>query len=456
MKAKKSTLTKESKDPKKLKSSKKASLSPTKPRSPKKSKKPKEQADSKKTSPASKKPEPAKKPILKTKADSKKVISYKSPKTSKADVLSKPVKSSITADKAQTMDELLAATGHVLKGLKRGDTVEGTITYKDKKVIYVDVNAKTEGMILDKEINLAQELVADLDVGDKITVYVAQPENDKGQILLSLKKAFWDYKWQSLQDKFESGEPIEVRGKEVNKGGLVADAGGVMGFVPSSQFGRKFEGSLHELINRTLKAKIIELNRESNRLILSEKAVSEAEVEEKKTKLLEQIKTGQSYKAKVVGVVPFGAFMRVTAGDEKDEFLEGLVHISEISWQKVERVEDFVKQGEECQVKVIGVDNNSGKLQLSLKQLKSDPWDDVESRYKIEDRVKGTVSRLAPFGAFVELEPGVQGLLHISKIPADVQLKVGEKIDCYLESLEPSNRRMSLGMVLKQVSVTYK
>ena len=388
----------------------------------------------------------------------------------------------------ETMEDLLADTGYVLHGLKRGKIIEGTITEKKKRAVFVDIGAKTEGVILDKEIALARDLVDSLKEGDKIVVYVLSPESDSGQILLSLKKASTDWSWQQFKEKLETGEAVEVKGREVNRGGLMVDASGLQGFVPASQFGRRYQGQLEELINRVVKVRPIEVDRMNNRLIFSEKAVSEEAEIEKKKELLNVVKAGDVFEAEVTGIMPFGIFVRAMVsggtdkkkatlrkakgvegtekgstealdkveGAEKEGFLEGLVHISEISWEKVEDVSLTHKVGDKIKVKVIEKNLQTGKLNLSIKRLGEDPWLGVSKNYTIDKRIKGKVSRMAPFGVFVNFEPGVDGLIHISKIPAEMQFKAGDEVECFVESVDMENRRMSLGLVLGKKPVGYK
>ena len=381
----------------------------------------------------------AKKPAKKasTKASVKKV-------SRKAKVTKKP----------RTMEELLTQTGYELQGLSRGKTIEGTVTEKTKRALFIDFGGKTEGMVIDRELKAAQDLVSEIEVGDKVKAIVTQAENEQGQILLSLRRAAQDRGWREFEEKLKTGEAVEVFGRDVNRGGLIVECRGLQGFIPASQFGTKLAGKVEELINRTLKVKPIEVDRAMNRLIFSEKEVSEAKMMAAQAEALGKIKTDDAFAGEVTGVMPFGLFVKIKGPD--GTFLEGLVHISEISWEKVEDPAAYYKEKDKVKVKVLAVDKKSGKLNLSIKQLTADPWQEIKKKYKAESKVKGKVVRLAPFGAFVNLEPGIDGLIHISKIPAESSLKVGDKISCYIESIEPEARRMSLGLVLKEKPVGYK
>jgi len=355
----------------------------------------------------------------------------------------------------QSMEELLQKTDYRIKGWQRGDKVKGTITDISKKSVLVDIGAKTEGLVIGKELAAAQDFIQHLGQGDKIEATITSPENDKGQILLSLKDTAEEYKWNLFNQYLETEKTIKVRGLDTNKGGVIARFMGVRGFVPASQLGRKYLGKQNQLQNKEFKVKIIEVAREKNRLIFSEKQVSEAKAIAKKQKALKKIKKDKVYEGKISGVMPFGIFVHVPIG-KGELFLEGLVHISEISWERVDNLKKMFKVGQKVKVKVISIDKDEGKLNLSIKRLKEDPWEKIAKKYKKDTKIKGKVSRLVGFGAFVELEPGVEGLVHISKIPADYPIKVGQEVRVYVEELDLEKRRMSLGLVLKEKPVGYK
>jgi len=358
------------------------------------------------------------------------------------------------------MDELLAQTGYALKGLKKGQLVEGLVTDVTKRMILVDIGAKTEGVVLDKEFEFIKDMIRDLQVGDTIEAHVLSPENDRGQILLSMRQAAADKKWNLFDQLLKTGEPVEVRGLEVNRGGIIVRVQGVRGFVPSSQFGRQYLGRLDELQNKSFKVKVIEVDRDKNRLIFSEKEVSEKVALSQQVEALKQVKVGDELDGIVSGIMPFGVFVRVNINikDKKtgELFLEGLVHISEISWEKVDNPGVHYKTGDKIKVKVIGVDKDSARLNLSVKQLLEDPWAKIEDKYPEGAKVKGKITRLAAFGAFVNFGPGVDGLIHISKIPAEKEFKAGQAIECFVESVDKEHRRMSLSLALLKKPVGYK
>ena len=383
----------------------------------------------------------------------------------------------------QTMEELLEQTGYALKGLKKGQKVEGIVTDITKKMLLIDIGAKTEGVVIEKEYEFAREMLEDLQVGDEVEAYVGSPENERGQILLSLRQTVMDKRWELFEQLLKTEEAIEVRGLEVNKGGIIVKIQGVRGFVPSSQFGREYLGRLEDLQNKAFQVKVIEVDREKNRLIFSEKAVSEQAALAQQSEALKLVKAGDVLEGVVSGIMPFGVFVRADVSQPKavkkttktatskaskaakkkkpekkaeELFLEGLVHISEISWEKVESPGVYFKTGDKIKVKVIGVDEKSARLNLSVKQLSDDPWSKMVDKYPEGSKVKGKITRLAAFGAFVNLEPGVDGLIHISKIPADKEFEAGQAIECFVESVDAEHRRMSLSLALIKKPVGYK
>lgn len=369
-------------------------------------------------------------------------------------------KKEVKATSFQTMDELLASLGDTIVVPKKGQVVKGKITGIDKKSMTVDIGAKTEGLVIEKEFDVAQDYIKDLKVGEDIEAIVLTPENNRGQILISLKKAAVDSKWEYFEDAMTNQTILEVKGIEVNKGGLIVECGTMRGFVPSSQFGKQYMGKIKNLKGKSLSVLPIEVDKEKNRLIFSERHVSEAKELAQRDEALESVQAGTNYEGVVSGVMPFGLFVTVevpVAGKE-GEFghVEGLIHISEISWEKVNNPKDYHKVGDRVQVKVLGIDEKTGKLNLSLKQMSDDPWQKIEESYSVGTTFTGTVSRVEPFGVFVNVEPGVDGLIHASKLTPDQTFKKGEEVTVSVESVEPKQRRMSLSVVTTTVPENYK
>ncbi len=356
-----------------------------------------------------------------------------------------------------TMEELLAQTGNVLKTFKRGDTVTGQVTEVTGRAVYINVGGKAEAIVADREFEAARDYIKTLKVGDTITAFVTSPENDAGQIIVSLKRAAANSRWRIFEEAYAENKTITVRGKEVNKGGLVVETEGVYGFIPASQLSKEVIGHPENLVSKQVQVKVIEVDREQNRLVLSEKALTEAEEIAARKKLLDQVEMSGTYIGKVVGVVPFGAFVEVKVGKGKSaQTLEGLVHISEISWEKVDEVGKALKEGDEVEVKVIGTDEESGKLALSLKQLSVDPWKNMTAKYTVDSKHTGKVVKVMPYGVIVHMEKGIEGLIHASKMPPEMAFKEGQQVEVFVESVDMDKRRLSLGVVLTEKPVGYK
>jgi len=362
------------------------------------------------------------------------------------------------------MDKLMAGSASFPGALKRGQQVEGVISSVGKKIILIDIGAKTEGMVAGDDLVEAYDMLEGLKVGDKISAFVKFPENDQGQIILSLKQAADENRWSRFKKLMDEEKELEVVGLEVNKGGMVVKIGDVRGFVPTSQFGEKFLGNMEELLNKAFKVRVIEVDKDQNRLIFSEKLVSDSEALAKKGEALEMVTVGDKYEGTVSGIMPFGVFVTVSVpmkGKEKDATkgeakVEGLIHISEISWEKVEDPNVMFKVGQEVAVQVIGIDKANGKLNLSIKQMTPDPWSEIEKNYAVGTKHSGKVVRIAPYGIFVNFGKGVDGLIHISKKPAEKEFLIGDTVEVFVESLDVKNRRMSLGVVLTEVPLAYK
>lgn len=361
---------------------------------------------------------------------------------------------------AKTMADLLANNNFKIFSPKKDSIVEGVVKSKNDKSVVIDIGAKTEGIIVGKEFTEAEEFIKDLEVGQKVEVLVVNPDNNKGQVLLSIKNAANKQKWDFFSDALEKDEILEAKGVETNKGGLIVVINGVRGFVPSSQFGKKYLGNLDKLKGETLNVKVIEVDKDKNRLIFSEKFVSEAKELAQREEALGSVKVDETYEGVVSGLMPFGLFVTVEVpiNDKGDVGLvEGLVHISEISWEKVTHPANYHKLGDRIKVKVMGIDENSGKLNLSIKQLSEDPWSKVEEKYPIGSVISGIVSRVEQFGVFVNIEPGVDGLIHNSKMTGEEKsLTKGEKISVSVENIDKENKRMSLSLVSNELPVDYK
>lgn len=358
---------------------------------------------------------------------------------------------------AQTMEELLAATGYTLKGVKKGDVIEGTITRVSPKEITIDIGSKAEGVVIDRELENYKDALMALKPGDRVTCQVIVAENDRGQAVLSLRRSIFEKRWNTLAEYQKNATPVEVLLKDPVRGGILVDYGGLRGYIPQSQFDSTLSKQLDKLIGRRMTVKVLEVDKATNRLIFSQRAIGDAQLLEKQKDVLSAIEIGSSVQAVITGIVPFGAFGKITVPiDGKANEIEGLIHISEIAWEKVDDPSQYLKVGDTMKVKVVGVDPATGKLTLSLKQLLPDPWENVLDMFEKDSQVKGTVSRVTPYGIFVTLCPGIDGLIHISKISPGEEPKVGQEIMCVVEEIKPDMRKISLSMELKEKPIGYR
>lgn len=349
----------------------------------------------------------------------------------------------------QTMEELLDQIGDKKLGVKREDTVKGTVVSKSSKEILIDIGKKSYGIVAQWELEQVRDYAKTLKVGDKVTAQVRNPENEYGYVILSLRKASSQRRWKFLKEIQEKGKDIEVKGVDVAKGGILVEWQNLKGFIPASQLDPDYASKPSTLIGQLIKVKVLEVDKSLNRLVLSQKAatlgLSPSELKEK----LSKVKPEQVLKGRVSGIVPFGIFVDING-------LEGLVHISEIAWEKVENPASRFKVGDEIEVMILEVNQEEGKLNLSMKRLTPDPWKNILDKYPVDSTVKGEVVRIAPYGIFVQIEPGIEGLIHISKMGSGKPSKVGEEIECIIESIDPSERKISLSLLPTEVPVSYR
>lgn len=354
------------------------------------------------------------------------------------------------AKKATTMQDLLGS-GAEIRVLKPGDMVEGTLISVGKNEVYIDLEGIGIGVVRGRELYDDQATLASLKAGDKIFASVIEPENKEGNVELSLRQAGQERVWQTLRKKMEDGEIIHTKILGANKGGLMVEVNNVTGFLPVSQLSvehyprvedgdkNKILSVLNSYVGQSFAVQVITADQEEEKLIVSEKAVFEKETEEK----LSHLKIGDIIRGTVTGVVDFGVFVKF--GD-----LEGLVHISELAWQRIENPKDIVRVGQEVDAKIIAIDK--GRVSLSMKQLQDDPWLEAVKKYQIGQKVTGTVTKIMPFGVFVELDKDIQGLAHLMELsheavknPEEV-LKTGDEREFKIISIEPGEHRLGLSL----------
>jgi small subunit ribosomal protein S1 len=361
-----------------------------------------------------------------------------------------------------TMEELLNEQATEIRSLKHGDVVEGTVVRIDKDEILVDIGAKSEGVISNRELyGRNAESQPQLNIGDQVLVYVLQPESPEGHAVLSLRRAGLERKWRAMQEQLDAGAIIDAPVIDHNKGGLIVDCG-IRGFVPISQIvdfprrpqneqprdaAQEIAEKLQPYVGRKLRLKILEVNRKANRLILSEKVALYEERREKRDELFSSLQVGQKVTGTVRSIAPFGVFIDLGG-------IDGLVHKSELSWNKVNNPENGYRVGEEVEAEVIDINHERGRISLSIRRLQPDPWHSTVADLKVGDIIDGTVTKIVNFGAFVRVRDGLEGLIHISELsharvahPGDV-VHEGQTIKLKIISLEQERHR--LGLSLKQ------
>lgn len=362
---------------------------------------------------------------------------------------------STSTKEATTMAELLARAKSKVQKFAKGQRVEGKLISKTDSTVLFDVGGKSEGIVKEKGYTDAKEFIETLRPGDKVLVTILVPETRDGITILGLKDAMKDVTWEKLTVAKKSGEAVPVRGLGVQAAGFVVDALGVEGFIPMSQLGAEVSKNAQSLVGKYFKAKVIEVDKSNNKVVLSEREISEAGDIKLAKEAAKNIKEGEVYEGEVTTVAPFGVFVKIEVPVKKEKaHIEGLVHVSEIAWTKTALPSDVLSVGDKVKVKVLA--SRDGKLALSIKQAAKDPWSDVEMNYKVDDKITGKVVRVSDFGVFVELKPGIEGLIHITKIPPTQKINVGDEIKCTVEEVNVKDKRIALGLVLTSIPLGYK
>lgn len=344
------------------------------------------------------------------------------------------------------MDDLLAQASDSVKQLTAGEVVHGIILSIKKHEVLIDLGPLGVGLVPRREVSMSNNYAE----GDEVTASVVEVELDNGYSLLSMRKAARDRGWDEVAAKLESGEIVTVTPYDANRGGLLAEYEGVRGFLPVSQLSAEHYprvGSsdkdeilqrLNVLVNKEIRVRILDADRKANKLIFSEKEA----IKEGLAERFEKLSVGDTIKGIVTGVVDFGVFVNV-------EGIEGLIHISEISWERVNNPSDYVKVGQTVEAKIIAIDKE--RLSLSMKQLTKDPWLDEVEQFKSGEDVEGTVTRITPFGAFVQLSPAVEALVHVSELGGDGTdpekvFTLNERKTFTVLEIDKDNRKISLSL----------
>lgn len=348
-----------------------------------------------------------------------------------------------TTTNPRTMAELVELMGDKLVPFVQGDVLDVTVLSTSKESIMVDVAGVATGIIPEKEFS-AQ--AAKLKAGDTVRAYILNAENDNGYAIMSLKRAEKERLWSMLEQRNTAGEIITVKVIQANKGGLVAEYGNMQGFIPVSQLSfkhyprvdgdrSKIQQKLSELIGQSIPVKIISYDKPTNKIVFSEKAAGDADLEEK----AKDYQVGQKVTGKITGIVDFGLFVNI--GE-----LEGLIHISQVSWQRINNLKDHFHVGQEIEAEIVNVDG--GRVSLSIKKLQPDPWQIEVKTLEVGGKVEGEVTRVTPYGAFVKLSESLEGLFHVSQMgegrkPEEI-VQEGKSYTFEVISIEPELRKISL------------
>jgi small subunit ribosomal protein S1 len=330
--------------------------------------------------------------------------------------------------------------------INEGEVVHGTVVRVDKDEVLVDIGYKSEGVIPVSELSIRRNVnpADEVSVGDEIDALVMTKEDAEGRLLLSKKRARFELAWKAIEGAAESGEPVNGKVIEVVKGGLILDLG-VRGFLPASLVDIRRVQDLDEFLGKELRCKVIELNRSRNNVVLSRRAVLEDERKEMRQAILDRLNPGDVVEGTISNIVDFGAFVDLDG-------MDGLIHISELSWSHVNHPSEVLEIGQTVEVKVLDIDRERQRISLGLKQTQSDPWQQVLDSYQEDDVVEGRVTKVVTFGAFVEILPGVEGLVHISELaahhvenPREV-VSQGDPVNVLILEIDGERRRLSLSL----------
>ena len=333
-----------------------------------------------------------------------------------------------------------------LSKVSEGEVIEGTVTAISKREVIVNIGYKSEGVIMAPEFRYNP----DLKVGDTVEVLVENPEDRKGQLILSHKKARQLRSWDEVNAAFNNNEIVKGYVKTRTKGGMIVDVFGIEAFLPGSQIDIKPIRDYDQFVDTTMDFKIVKINQEFRNVVVSHKALIEAELEAQKSEIIGKLEKGQVLEGTVKNITSYGVFVDLGGVD-------GLIHITDLSWGRVNHPEEVVSLDQKINVVILDFDETKKRIALGLKQLTQHPWDALDPNLKVGDKVKGKVVLIADYGAFVEIEPGVEGLIHVSEMSwsprlhsAQEFLNIGDEVEAKVLSIDRENRKMSLG--LKQLT----
>ena len=346
------------------------------------------------------------------------------------------------APASESKDELEKKYSESLSKIAENEVIEGTVTGLTSKEVIVNVGYKSEGVIQRNEFRYNP----DLKVGDKVDVLVENPEDKKGQLILSHKKACSLKSWDRVNEAFEKNEIVKGFIKARTKGGMIVDVFGIEAFLPGSQIDVKPIRDYDVYVEKTMEFKVVKINQDFRNVVLSHKALIEAELEAQKSEIISKLEKGQVLEGTVKNITSYGVFVDLGGVD-------GLIHITDLSWGRIGNPEEVVKLDEKINVVILDFDEEKKRIALGLKQLMPHPWDALDADIKVGDKVKGKVVVLTDYGAFVEIQPGIEGLIHVSEMSwsshlrsAQDFLKLGQEVEAQVLTLDREEHKMSLGM----------
>ncbi len=345
----------------------------------------------------------------------------------------------------------MAKTSSSIKSFKKGEVAEGIITKLTKSEILIDIGAKTEAQVLEKDRGILNLLLSNLKTGDRVSVSILNPESDQGNPVVSLRRFIDDRQWKDIERLQKENKVTDVLINGITKGGfLVTEDSGISGFLPNSQ--ANLLENPQSLVGKKIKASIFEINRQSRKIIFSQKAaIKDSDF----SKNAASVRVGQEVDAEVTSITPFGIFVSVK-NLPQDLGIEGFIHLSELSWDKIETAENFFKLGENIKAQIIEIDKNAKRINLSVKRLTKDPFEVLSQNFKIDSKVRGTIKQKSSIGLVVNLEEGIDGFIKKEKIPPGSNYSVGEMIDTTVSEIDIKRRRIVLVPVLKEKPIGYR
>ena len=363
-------------------------------------------------------------------------------------------KKTTKSSKSTTMEELLASHKPSFVTLHKGDIVEGTITKLTSSAILVDVNAKAEALVLEKDKKILHNILSSLSRGDKVSVQILNPESEMGNPVVSLRRFLDSNLWNKLEELAKSKKAIDVTVDDVIKGGLLVSGDGISGFLPNSQLSFAShtitEGASKNIVGSKIKAIVLEVDRATRKIIFSQSHVLNREDFEKEIKGL---KTGQKVTATVTNITPYGIFVSFANGEK---VLDGFLHISEISWEKVLDTSSLYNTADTMEAAITGFDKEARRVNLSVKKLKTDPFDEKIKNFTVDKKLNGTVLKILSTGVLLDLGDDVEGFIRKEKIPPTVSYKVGDLVNVVVSQIDEKRRRVMVVPVLLEKPIGYR